>query len=918
MLEARIPTPENHDNSHFSVKFFTPDLLYRSVTSDIKNGLGYIAVPLHEADYSSGVLSRVESQLEGERTWQGFMYTIQTHLYLSPNLQSTYSANSGSQLNRIVAYLTEGGTQVSDLEDTELVDTHNKTDGIVIEKDGVYALINFDTAQTDDPEEVPISHKKASVTLVNKAGKNIAFPDECVFFAQAEGYVALLDSVMTALYKEQALLPPQEPIVLNNMFYDAAAIKPESQSKRIITNDDLLSNREPLYDNTDQVIAEAVNYKGEYKPELYMTTKRRALWQRFRKPPELVQEYEITYYDETAGILRLTSEVDQANVEYVIADDKPIPTIIRREATDSNYDQLDYGVNIQVWEEKYITEYELRKTVRGDQTTVKATIHITDEPTDTINGSKEMVSVKYDLSSDKGRSVRIGITTKDPSELREGARSRWFSEAQVVVNENLPYLRYETPQMHVRVPFGREFFTQETSPYEYSGYRYAGKVYLRRRNIYSNREISITVKDTKGFDPAAFYETMQSEDFANSIGQLPIEMTEDKNIKPRRTNERREELLQSIEAKIGIAKGLWQAIQKFKPVTHTTSDAELMEEEQQLQALWQNASEQFPKAATIIMAYDEITDEDLEQIDARVRQVLDMYEDDSDQFLSNMQRTITGLIYRRSQLKMLAEKGGEHWLTPAFLDDQLPEQLLSGKKGHIKHAYASGFGVNLVIDHETFDTEYNQVLEMELGGIHWGNTIWTIIDEEPKVGVIEFKEIAMHEEFHAIADALPYREFEDPDILRTVIQRAVKDAYVSERRGVKNRFSPRFKSLEAHLGAFVNVNYEEALAELASTTDRHAPKRSHFFYSHLKLSLLNQLSDKYKPGSRVHLLLQTAIAEIESFGVTLQGLYAKVETEVPERREDLDIAFALFQPTEIRHIARLVDRWTSKPNAKDD
>lgn len=44
----------------------------------------------------------------------------------------------------------------------------------------------------------------------------------------------------------------------------------------------------------------------------------------------------------------------------------------------------------------------------------------------------------------------------------------------------------------------------------------------------------------------------------------------------------------------------------------------------------------------------------------------------------------------------------------------------------------------------------------------------------------------------------------------------------------------------------------------------------------------------------------------------LNSLYQHVDAKIPWRRGDLDLAFVLFQPSKIRHVERLVNRWTKR------
>lgn len=175
----------------------------------------------------------------------------------------------------------------------------------------------------------------------------------------------------------------------------------------------------------------------------------------------------------------------------------------------------------------------------------------------------------------------------------------------------------------------------------------------------------------------------------------------------------------------------------------------------------------------------------------------------------------------------------------------------------------------------------------------------------------EQREVMAHEGFHAFSDV-----FRERDNNFFIVESNILNSIDTIRNNSESITDEQMKiilgSIERSLRMLPNSSSEEILAELASLETREGiPYATFATLAPMKEELVSFAkaevgAEEYDPSRNVNLVdvgkLQERIAEI----------YKKVDKEIPDCRMYVDALFALYPPSNIRSIERVVERWLAQ------
>lgn len=417
---------------------------------------------------------------------------------------------------------------------------------------------------------------------------------------------------------------------------------------------------------------------------------------------------------------------------------------------------------------------------------------------------------------------------------------------------------------------------------------------------------------------------------------------------PKPIREKQETLYRGLEDKIAIMKGIWGVAQSLSiPSIHDSND-DIAREKDAFQHVFQSTLDKLPQAASIYREQGSDTDA------GHLKQDLD--------FIRSMDNGINDALRKRDSIRAILRDLGEN-PSPEAYEKTIPEEL-EGVRGHIQRVIIKPFSINLVLDREGFQSVYQDLYgktPTETFGSHIDGTIWNIYDwynliknsedylmsyvekevlsgnENIQPNLSEIEDIGIkHEDFHSFMDGFDIKEGNINKAIRTSIvdlsammqyrRRLIHKIFKTLRIPYYREFiadeeRKEWKDIRRNMQVVMDSGHEELLAELASAPDitRALGMRGSFVNRRQQdtntiKTVVNNLNENI-PGLVHHpYITQT----LESLDPNLNNqfiieLYEQVEANAPERVEDLDMAFALFPPSQWRHIKGLVARWTSEP-----
>lgn len=300
--------------------------------------------------------------------------------------------------------------------------------------------------------------------------------------------------------------------------------------------------------------------------------------------------------------------------------------------------------------------------------------------------------------------------------------------------------------------------------------------------------------------------------------------------------------------------------------------------------------------------------------------------DNTIEFIEEIDTGISNGIFRRRRSRaFLRDLGADYLNSEAY--DRVPE--LRAYHGFIRDAVLGNFSINLIVDAKKFVQIRGENPGITIHGYHpsepvrkWNvryGPLWNIIrdDESPE----ECQRTIRHEDFHSFLDGFPLLSRESGrnglyDFWQTQVESSIDRLKVYELINHEEGFYGYLMHLHFLFSEIIDYDYEEFLAEMAEGSERAIPKQSYAtIYRKKKHGLLESQRGKHPEVDKL-------IIKTENFlnptllRLRIDGLLQRA-TRI-EREEDLEMAFALFPLSQIRHIENLLRRWEAQSRAHPD
>lgn len=402
--------------------------------------------------------------------------------------------------------------------------------------------------------------------------------------------------------------------------------------------------------------------------------------------------------------------------------------------------------------------------------------------------------------------------------------------------------------------------------------------------------------------------------------------TEDRSVNQRLKS--KEFLYSRVEQKIGLAKLLWQTAQSLPIQSPDDLENAGQTDRQKLDEVLMQADSNFPHAASLKPHYYEL----IASMESRKKELWveqeSQYRDpvfqdlqkEHDRLLANadvrflvvLENGTQAALDKRERMRSIFRQLGPDWKTPQAYANLSPDPRFANSIAYIVPA---SFSICLFIYPLTFD-RYKE--GQRVVGFHQRGTIWNLIRYEGRLvrgNILSYPSNQIldsrHEDFHSFFEGFslskPYDNrnafFVATDELRRLNQKA--NTSPAEKKGlVQNIQRLLLERAEEYKG--------ELLAEYASLPGhgQQYPDWGSFYKRTTELfEWLRGFKTTADPSltafiTRIESSLRAPLREI-------RPLYENVQAQAPERIEDLDIAFAVFPLAKMRHIKRLVRRWTA-------
>lgn len=435
-------------------------------------------------------------------------------------------------------------------------------------------------------------------------------------------------------------------------------------------------------------------------------------------------------------------------------------------------------------------------------------------------------------------------------------------------------------------------------------------------------------------------------------------------------SERREMLYDSVEQKISVLKTLWNTAQGLTvPTPHDSNDL-IDLERQQLEGVFQNAlklpiADSYKRLLEVASLIGKVSGRT-----ASGKKIIDEYQgpykgNDNVDFIESLKKGIAKNLADRHLIRGVMRDLGDKWDDPYEMEEWLRKNMPSIGDVRIEQVVAQRFSISLVInssppesiseldifpertfgrhikqgvfslvykdsvieslmeDHllETIN-RMTQFFDLETGKSKDGMDISRVSDSDQDElrSYNRFNEqianIHRHEDFHSFAEG--YASLEGKLLLQLRAAVDIDKLKKQCRSKSPKQRSEIPKTMQRAIHSSINSNHEELTAEFAAGSNRdNIP--SYTFANRVEklqgildqtLLTIRDTQERERIQSKLNRVIDPYMGE--NLRKRIDGLYRKIKESAPEKREDLDIVFALFPPTKIRHIENLVERWCQK------
>lgn len=411
---------------------------------------------------------------------------------------------------------------------------------------------------------------------------------------------------------------------------------------------------------------------------------------------------------------------------------------------------------------------------------------------------------------------------------------------------------------------------------------------------------------------------------------------------PRRENfhhERREDIYTKVEHKIGLVKDIWAEAKRLPIPSKNDTEETSQTERNQFQAIFDRSLTELPQAAAKYKRYKEIEAE-LQRSRQKPNQEKESQDDVRDnllweqsnllkdgdlRFLVSLNSGIEGALEKRRVIRSVLPDI-EDSLNPASYDKYLPERF----RGLAQKVIKERFSITLAIDMSRWPYSIFKG-GSGISGFHKSDSIWNLVENISAEGKKRFKrvlggelfrkidfttteEISAHEDFHSFTEGFDPGYQKDADLAQRLEKRFERLKRLKELDAPEIILQEERQLVKNSLWDYTDNHHLELLAEMASRPfweDR--PRETAAVQSFEKAEKLKSLKGVDQNVDGV-ISLALKFLNMKRLANTLKGWRQKLklEMEAPERIEDLEIALALFPPSKIHHIEKLVRHWTAK------
>lgn len=398
----------------------------------------------------------------------------------------------------------------------------------------------------------------------------------------------------------------------------------------------------------------------------------------------------------------------------------------------------------------------------------------------------------------------------------------------------------------------------------------------------------------------------------------------------------RDRIYDNIDRKAGIVSDLWRTATILPPLL--SDSPEFVDAESRvLRGIVDRARGKMPDAFEVYDRYqmlDTAMDSLSSSVDPEEEQMLEIQAEMDEikstvpdlDFAKGVVEGVEALVKRRADLRQMQEIVGEPLPNGIYKDMSgfkgikgIPEDAFSS----ITRVYMGAYSVNIFMHDKKYDELYAESYPNTLG-IHLGspNSLLSVVRDHlgdyVQLGWISPEDFdnglsstILHEEFHGFADSFDFRS---TDFGR--IQGLLKSQVILLQKAIDEhdfRLAGTLSNqIRANLKIIPDASMEEILAEMASTQDRDSiPSSTFAYHDRGKRQLLDSVSAH---SAMVHVDVEKEagkLVDILELQHAIGWIYHLTDHEIPERRSEVDALFAIFPPSKIRHIRRVVERWTS-------
>lgn len=403
---------------------------------------------------------------------------------------------------------------------------------------------------------------------------------------------------------------------------------------------------------------------------------------------------------------------------------------------------------------------------------------------------------------------------------------------------------------------------------------------------------------------------------------------------------RGEKLFKRIEKKIRILKTIREITASLPVPQRSDSQEVIWEEKKRFDEVLQQAWELFPEAKTLYARYQTLEhltkeyslalqlsfEKEIEvPLDEKMEKLLsemgEIFRNDDVRFLLTIEKGVKAALEKRDKIRALFQELGEKYLSPeVYRDIAQPHKNPRFREYEIIAVLPERFSVTLVLSklyvRRKDDISKPRKIKVLNYGQHKIDSIFNFVDADMILanalsgGRIGPKEVRSHEDFHSLSEKFPGQssnyDYLMPRILR-IIKNILKLQRLKAPDPIINGSINGLKSLIANLPATYQTEF---LADLTMSKERtRVGSRVFKLMRRTELEILKGL--KKIPRFREIVETELQSLNLSELAKEVDNLYQIVQEKNPEKLRDLDIAFALFPFTRIRHIERLVARWTS-------